>query len=35
MKNENNMISQRYNDACNLLAEAVNKQLFNSSRKWY
>ena len=29
------MVSQRYNDACNQLAEAVNKQLFNSFRKWY
>lgn len=35
MKNENNMVSQRYKDACNQLAEAVNKQLFNGCRKWY
>lgn len=29
------MISQRFKNACNALAEAVNKQLFNGFRKWY
>lgn len=35
MKNGNNMISQRFKNACNDLAEAVNKQLFDGCRKWY
>lgn len=26
---------QRFKDACNDIAEAVNKQLFDGSRKWY
>lgn len=35
MKNGNNMISQRFINACNALAEAVNKQLFDGRREWY
>lgn len=35
MKNGNNMISQRFKNACNDLAEAVNKQLFDGCRKCY
>lgn len=35
MKNENNIVSQRYKDACNQLAEAVNEQLFDGCQTWY
>ena len=28
-------VVQRFKDACNDIAEAVNKQLFDGSRKWY
>ena len=39
MKKNNKKIKpdavQRFKDACNDIAEAVNKQLFDGSRKWY
>ncbi len=39
MKKNNNRTQvnavQRFKDACNDIAEAVNKQLFDGSRKWY
>lgn len=41
MKKNKNKISpqsdavQRFKDACNDIAEAVNKQLFDGCRKWY
>lgn len=28
-------VVQRFNDACNDMAEAVNMQLFDGCRKWY
>nr|DAE40330.1 MAG TPA: hypothetical protein [Bacteriophage sp.] len=39
MKKNNKKIKpdavKRFKDACNDIAEAVNKQLFDGSRKWY
>lgn len=32
---DNKKVIKQFKDACNNLAEQVNKQLFDGSRKWY